>query len=412
MNGIEWTIQLRFVVALALGFLIGLERESSGQERDGKVFSGLRTFSLISLFGFGCAALHEAGVSFTLPVGLLAITAMGVMEYAAKQRVGRIGWTTEVAALVTFVVGALAYLTEVWVSMAIAIVTAILLSEKAELETQVEKLKKIELLAILRFLLVSLIIYPVLPDQAYTRFAINPTDTWKIVIMVSSVGFVGYFLARKFGSRTGLWLSGVLGGIVSSTVATVAMGRVAQQREDCTREALRASVLACSVMYLRILALLAVVNAALAEALAWQLLALAGIGVLFALTLRTDRPTHAGPAETPLQNPFEIRPAIAFAVLFVVISIVTRIVQESFGGMGFMALAALVGVTDIDPFLLSIAHDNASVTPIIVQGALVAMMSNTLVKGIYFAGLSRLGRKDALLRFGAWTLLHIPLLFL
>jgi uncharacterized membrane protein (DUF4010 family) len=412
MSGIDWTIQLRFVVAVALGFLIGLERQSSSMERETRVFSGLRTFSLISILGFACAVMYERGVPTLLPLGLFSIAVFAAMEYYAKQLDGRVGWTTEVAAVLTFVIGALCVIEDVWLPMAIAIVTAILLSEKAELEEQVEKLQKVELLAILRFLLVSLIIYPVLPDQKYTRFEIIPTDVWKIVIMVSGVGFFGYFLGRRYGSRAGLWLSGLLGGIVSSTFVTVAMGRIAQKDAGSAREALRASLIASSVMYVRILALVSVVNSAFFDALAWKMAVLTAAGAVICLSVRTEKRDMTDRPATTLQNPFEIKPALLFAALFVALSVITKLVREKFGSMGFLALAAVVGVTDIDPFLLSVAHDNADITPDIVRGMLLAMMSNTLIKGIYFSALAESLRIAAMVRYAIWTLLHVPLLFL
>lgn len=225
MSTFQWTPPLRFVVALVLGFLIGLEREKTSIDRNRFVFSGVRTFSVISLLGYGCAWLFQLQVTLALPVGLVAVTGFAVAEYLEKSKDARAGWTSEAALLLSFVVGALALLADVWVSMALGIISTMLLSEKAEIEKQVEALNKTEFLAVLEFLLVTFIILPVLPDEAYTQFNLRPRSIWQIVVIVSSIGFVGYWLSKRFGSRVGLWLSGLLGGIVSSTAVTIALGR-------------------------------------------------------------------------------------------------------------------------------------------------------------------------------------------
>jgi hypothetical protein len=212
LGTIEWTIQLRFIVALSLGFLVGLERESIKVDRK-LIFGGVRTHPIISMFGFGCAWLYQIGVTFMLPAGLLAIATLTGIAYVAKIRSDRFGTTSEISALLTFIIGALAMLVDVWIAMAMGIVNTMLLSEKAMLESYVERLSKVEFLATVKFLLVTLIILPVLPNQEFTPFHINPTKVWQIVIIVSTLGFVGYMLEKKFGAKVGLWLSGILGGI-------------------------------------------------------------------------------------------------------------------------------------------------------------------------------------------------------
>ncbi|HMK37795.1 MAG TPA: MgtC/SapB family protein, partial [Bacteroidota bacterium] len=356
MNSIEWTPQLRFAVALALGFLVGLERESAKIERKTMVFGGVRTHPMIAMFGFGCAWLSQIGVAFMLPAGLAAMIALTSVAYIAKIRAERFGTTTEFSAILTFVTGALALLVDIWAAMAVGVLNTILLSEKASLETWVERLDRAEFLATLRFLLVTLIILPVLPDQSYTPYQLNPTHIWQIVILVSTIGFVGYILSKRFGERAGLWVSGILGGVVSSTAVTVAVGRAAQAAPGRGRSALQAALLASSVMYFRILVLIAVIGPQLVPHLWWKCAILAGSGVVLALlTPPRDGAEDVHPAP-PLHNPFEITPALLFAALFVVLMVVTSVVRETLGNSGLIALGAIVGVSDIDPFILSLAR--------------------------------------------------------
>ncbi|MEW6511969.1 MAG: MgtC/SapB family protein [Bacteroidota bacterium] len=410
MTTIEWTVQLRFVVALALGFLVGLERESTKIEQQKLVFGGVRTHPLISLLGFGCAWLHNVGAEFFLPAGMLAMTVLTGIAYVAKIKSERYGSTSEVSALLTFVTGALALLVDIWAAMALGVFNTILLSEKARLETYVENLNKVEFLATLKFLLVTMIILPVLPDRPFTRFELNPTAIWRIVILVSSIGFVGYFLSKKFGERVGLWLSGLLGGIVSSTAVTIAVGRLAQTSPQRGARALQAAILAGSVMYLRILVLVAIVSPIFVDPLWWKLVVLSVVGLALSFRVTRDGGEEHEPPPS-LQNPFEITPALMFAVLFVVLLVATEMVRESMGLTGLYALGALVGVSDIDPFILSMIQV-PSLGDIVVTAVLIAMMSNTVVKGVYFGFLVPGERRAVAWRYAVWAVAHVPLLLL
>jgi uncharacterized membrane protein (DUF4010 family) len=408
MGIIEWTFPLRFAVALALGFLVGLERESTKIEQQKLVFGGVRTHPLISLFGFGCGWLYQIGVTFMVPAGLLAMGALTSIAYLAKIKGERYGSTSEVSALLTFVTGALALLVDVWIAMALGVVNAILLSEKAMLETYVERLNKVEFLATLKFLLVTVIILPVLPNQEYTYFRLNPTRIWQMVILVSSIGFVGYFLSKKFGERVGLWLSGLLGGIVSSTALTLSVGRIAQKDPDRASSALQASLLASSVMYIRILVLIWVINFSFVPLLWWRLVLLALVGTALSIRINAKAPAPGGAMVSGLQNPFEIRPAMLFAVLFVFLSVATVLVKQTVGSAGILVLSALVGVSDIDPFILSVVQVPETGMQVVCSAIIVAMMSNTVAKAVYFSVLAPSARRSALWRYAVWTVIHVP----
>ena len=412
MESLNFPSEVRFFLALALGFLIGLERESSGLITKGRVFAGVRTYSLISAFGFGCAWLFEKNVTLALPVGLIAVAALALVGYLAKLRQGHIGWTSEVAALLTFVVGGLCLLGEIWVPMALGIVATFLLSEKAEIEHYVERLDKAEFLAVVKFLLVTVIILPVLPDAQYTQFKLNPRHIWQIVVIVSAIGFGGYILAKKLGDRLGLWAAGILGGIVSSTAVSITMGRLARQSPALARNALAASIMASSVMYLRILVIIWLVKPLFVPHLALSLVLLSAVGMILAFYARSTQPSTERPAADNLQNPFEIRPALLFAGLFVILSVVTSLVRSFYGSAGLLVLAFASGVTDIDPFILSLVDHAETFQTVVVTAVLVAMAGNTVMKGIYFGALSPEQRRACWWRYGLWAVLHLPLILI
>ncbi|MEG8947931.1 MgtC/SapB family protein [Rosettibacter firmus] len=414
MIDIEWTAQLRFIVALALGFLVGLERESSKSKQKKIVLGGVRTYPIISMLGFGCAWLYSIGVQAILPIGLIAVSGLTAISYFTKVQTERLGVTSEVTALVTFIVGALAYLVDIWAAMTLGIINTILLSEKARLEEMVEKLDRVEFLAVLKFLLVTLIILPVLPDKDYTIFHLNPSKIWKIVIIVSSLGFIGYFLSKRLGDHIGFRLSGFIGGIVSSTAVSIAYGRMAQKNENVANNALQGALIASSVMYLRVLILIMIVNPLIVSSVWWQLIVLSIIGFVLSYF---DLKVHSGKSSfnkdsQNLQNPFEIRPSLMFALLFVLLTVITGWVKMYFGQSGVLTLSIIVGVTDIDPFILSIISTSNFEIKVMASAIIISMMSNTIMKGIYFSYLSAESRKESLIRFGILAVLHIPIVVL
>jgi uncharacterized membrane protein (DUF4010 family) len=411
MTTFEWTYELRFLVALAIGFLVGLERESTKQENKSLFLGGVRTFPIVSLFGFGCAWIYRLGATFMLPTGLLTIGALTVVAYVAKVKAGRYGATSELSLIVTFLVGALALLVDVWVSMAIGVVMTLMLSEKAGMEEYVEKLDRVGFLATLKFLLVTVIILPVLPDHDYTQFKLNPSHIWQIVALVSTVGYVGYLLSKRYGKKAGMWMSGLLGGIVSSTAVSISAGRAAQKDPSRARAALQATILASSMMYLRILVLIAIVVPGLVAFIWWRLCILSAIGFALAAMLK-HQPDSSSSGETPeLHNPFEIRPAMLFAVMFVALSVFTTIVKQQMGNTGTFGLALIVGVSDVDPFILSLLRETDLVHSIVATAIVLATMSNTIAKGFYFGTLASTVRRQTASRYAIWALLHLLVVF-
>ena len=413
MNGLfEWTLGLRFLVALAMGFLIGLERESGRKEHSKFFFGGVRTFPIVAVFGFSCAWLSSNGVPWLVPVGLVAVAALAVVAYLEKIQAGRLGATSEVSALLTYVVGVLALMADVRLPIAIGVINTILLSEKSVLEGYVERLDRTDFLATLKFLLVTVVIYPALPNINYTAFNLNPARIWQIVVMVSAIGFVGYILSRKLGARLGLPLAGFLGGIASSTAVSVATGRLAKENPGQVNAALQASLLASSVMYVRLIVLIAIFGGGSILAFDWRLGLLCASGLLLALTVRRGAPVGGASGEViTLQNPVEIRVAVLFAFLFVGLKVATGLAVKYLGQGGVFGLGAVSGLVDVDPFVLSLVQGALS-GRLMVQALLVAVMVNTLVKGVYFASLSRGNWAGVMWRYGVWALCHVPLMWI
>ncbi len=231
-------------------------------------------------------------------------------------------------------------------------------------------------------------------------------------MLVSTVGFAGYFLTKKYGNRAGLWLSGLLGGIVSSTAVSIAAGRIAQHSPDRSVNALQATILASSVMYIRILMLIWFIKPSFAQSIWLPLVSLAIVGLLLSIHKEGEVPiSDKAPVQT-VKNPFEIRPALIFATLFVVLSVVTVLVQRFYGDTGLLTLAGVVGVSDIDPFILSVVNQMTLAKGLAAAAIIISMMSNTVIKAVYFGFLAKHVRTSVAWRFGLWALLHLPALAL
>jgi uncharacterized membrane protein (DUF4010 family) len=407
----EWTLGLRFLVALAMGFLVGLERETGRKEQTHFFFGGVRTFPIVSLAGFACAWLSANGLPLMMPAGLLAVTALAVTGYIQKMKAGRFGATSEVSVLVTYMIGALSLMADVRLPIALGVVNTILLSEKSALESYVVRLNRNEFLATLKFLLLALVIYPVLPDAEFTPYHLNPARIWQIVVMVSAIGFVGYILSRKWGPRLGLPLAGFLGGIASSTAVSVATGRLARAMPVYAGAALQASLLAGSVMYVRLLVLIALFGGGSGAGLNLRLEVLCLVGLGLALTVRNGKTEGAMPGEFPsIQNPVEIRVAVGFGLMFVVIKVGVALAKEYLGQAGVLGLGVLSGVVDVDPFVLSLVQGTLS-GRLMLQAVLLAVMVNTLAKGVYFSLLSGTNRFQTFWRYLLWGACHVPLIW-
>jgi uncharacterized membrane protein (DUF4010 family) len=404
----------RFMIAIVLGMLVGLERSrSSLSHPERPLAAGVRTFTLLSGLGFACACLAQAGYSWMLPAGFLAVCSLAGLSYIHKQKSGAIGYTSEVAVMLIYIIGALTLLADLWIPLSLGIVGTLLLSDKEDIEGLVKKLNDAELLAVVKFLFLTVVVLPILPDQSFTRFEINPVTVWKLIILISSISFLGYILCKKFGGRFGLWLSGLMGGLVSSTAVSVSMGKLASKGGARAGNALRANLLGTSVSYLRVGAYLSALAPALMPMLWWRFALLALIGVVLAILVKApqEKPVGEGGGGMEVQNPFELKPALVFGGLFVLLTVVTELAATYVGLAGIYALGFAAGFVQVDSFILSVIRETLG-QQFIVGAVVIAMLGNSFSNGLYFCILGKPVRREGAIFFGIWSLCHIPLIFL
>jgi len=377
---------VKIVLVLFLSFLIGLEREEHKTAAGSYSFGGVRTFPLIGFIGYSIALL--AG-SQLLPVtlGFLVVGAFLLLSYWHKlSSVEAAGVTSEMSGLTTYLVGALVYYDHFWIATALSVASLLLLELKAGLEALATRTAPQEILTFAKFLLLTAVILPALPHQEFGRFHINPFKTWLVVVAVSTISYGSYVLQKVTKERGGVVLTAFLGGAYSSTVTTVAMSRRAA-REHHPHLFASGILIASGVMYLRLVVLLTLFNRQLGKMLAPAFLVLAAVAV--AVGWFWSRRTEANASEIKREfepgNPLELLAAFLFALFFLGMLVATQLAVTYLGRVGVNILAAIMGVTDVDPFIMGMTQAAGSLTPLKVAATavLIAAASNNLIKGIY-----------------------------
>lgn len=405
---------VQLVIAVALTIVMGLEREEAGTAERVRRVAGVRTFPIVGVLGFGLARLVPdapvlLGLAFAGLVGFLAVS------YWHKVQGAQYGATTEMAVLVAFVVGALVAREQAILATGITVAVTLLLQAKAPLEQFAERLPPEEIATFARFLLLTAVVLPVLPNQEYTTFGLNPFRIWLVVAAVSTLSYLSYVASQLLQRRHSMMLMGVLGGAYSSTLTTVVLAR--QSRGGGAAGPFVAAIVAASaVMYARVAVLLWIFNADLGWLLGPRILVVAGVAAVSAtilwLTSGGRSVAAQGPAEEQKpRNPLEITTALAFALLFMGITVATRLVLQYMGDAGVYGLAGVSGLVDVDAFILGLTQTAGAAVPLAVAatGVVIATAANCAVKGAYalaFAGRAT-GRWSflSLLALGALSLL-------
>jgi uncharacterized membrane protein (DUF4010 family) len=381
---------IRFGVALFIGLLVGLQREYSYDEEGDsheKTFAGVRTFALFGLIG--CAAGYLAEL-FSEPWVFIAILfAVGLLiavSYYISASAGQRGMTTEVSAMVTVVAGALCYWDQIALAVAIAVITTALLSFKLELHGFVQRLTREDIIAALKFALITAIVLPILPNESIWPppfDVLNPYRIWLMVVLISGISFLGYVLFKLLGSKRGTTLTGLLGGLVSSTATTLSFSERSRKNKGLAKPFAMAIIIAWTVMFIRVLIEVWVVNRSLFEVV-WLPVALAGLAALVYAAYLFLAPHEADEEDVVVTNPFELRPAITFGLLFGLILLVARAAQLYLGDTGVYISSFVSGLADVDAITLSMAELSGSgelSVNIAARAIVIAIMANTLVKG-------------------------------
>jgi uncharacterized membrane protein (DUF4010 family) len=381
---------IRLGVALAIGFLIGVERGwHEREEAEGERAAGVRTFALIGLFGgmWGLLALEIGPAPLGLAFFALAGAAI-LFRWRETEAEGSRGMTTLVAAFLTFSLGAYATIGDMAVASAAAVATAIILAAKDWLHAWVRLLTWRELSATLILLAMSVVALPALPDRGFgPHQALNPREIWLMAVVIAGVSFVGYVAVKIAGERFGALIAGTAGGLVSSTATTLDAARRARAAPTLWRLRLSAALAASAVMFIRIGVIVALFGPALLPRLIGPLVAAmivsAGAALLFNRPWAKQESPSEAAGDAYLRNPFEFRQVVGFGLLLAVILVLTRVLTEAFGVSGGIALAAVAGLADVDAITLSMTRLAAASTaaPAVIA-ILIAAATNSLSKSV------------------------------
>jgi len=408
---------IKILLVLALSLLVGLEREEHKATSDPSAFGGVRTYPLIGLIGYAMALLG-GGRLLPLTVGFAVLGGFLFLSYWHKLTTSAVaGITSEVSALTIYVVGGLVYQGHFWVAATLSVASVLLLELKTALEGLTKRIAGEEILTFTKFLLLTAVILPILPNQAFGPFQINPFKTWLVVVAVSAVSYASYVLQKLTKPKGGVLLTAILGGAYSSTVTTVALAKRAS-REDQPHLFSGAILMASGVMYLRLVILVGLFNRSLMIRLAPSFFGLAFVALAagWLWSRRPDECPEAVKREFEPANPLELWAAFLFAILFLAMLVVTHLTVVYLGRAGIYGLAAIMGVMDVDPFVMSVTQATPALTPLAVASAsiLIAAASNNLVKGIYAYALAdrKTGTQSLRLLAGLAVLGLAPLLWL
>ncbi|WP_420628692.1 MgtC/SapB family protein [Candidatus Leptofilum sp.] len=384
------TLFYRFGVALFIGVLVGLQREADADDeadRSRKIFAGIRTFALLSLAGCTAAFVaNELGQPWAF-IGIFLLLGMLITAaYVITGTRGSVGMTTEVAAVIVVLAGALCFWDQLEIAVALGVVTTALLSFKLELHGFAARLTREDIVATLKFAIITAIILPVLPNQSFgppPLDVLNPYKIWLMVVLISGISFLGYVLIKLVGSRQGIGLTGFLGGLVSSTAVTLSFAQRSQKEAQLAKPFALAILIAWTVMFVRVLVEVAVTNMPLLGVV-WLPVAAAGLAGLAHGAYLYFAPRNAEAGGVAVSNPFELGPAITFGLLYGVILLAARAAQHYFGDTGVYLSSILSGLADVDAITLSMAELSNSGNlelPTAARAIVLAAMSNTVVKG-------------------------------
>jgi len=378
---------IKFLVVVIFGFLTGLELREYYSQKQGEVFSvgTTRTFTFIAMLGF---VLYL--ISFQIyMLGLFVLSIFLSIFYVHKLKIGKKGILTILISLITYSFSGIEeksifYIPLIYVSI------VFILSSQPKIQQLTQKINNEELITLAKFLLLSVVILPILPDNNVIPYvSVSPFKIWLAVVVVSSISYMSYILQKYFFPRTGIMITGILGGIYSSTATTVVLAK-----KGATNLVQGSIVVATGVMYLRLLAIVAIFNFTLSKSLFLPSVSLFLASLIIFYFLKENNKNVESDVNS---NPLELQVASIFAGLFILMAVLTKVVVIHFGNTGLQALSAIVGFTDIDPFILSLIQGKYAVTQNdIIQAILIAASSNNILKAIYTGIFSKWQMKKAM----------------
>ncbi len=393
---VELALIQNFLVALAFGAFIGLEREYARYRKGSKDYAGIRTFPLIALFGALAAYLGEQFSPYILVAATILIGGLIIAAYYSISKSGpaHTGATSEMAGLVTFFLGVLAYHEQFVLGTVLAIAVTLILYLKSFLHRFAKTLQPSEMRDTIKFAIIAFVILPFLPDQGYGPNGLfNPFKFWLLVVFISGISFVGYMLVKWIGSK-GIPMLGVLGGVASSTATTSSFAEQSKKARTLYRSFAVGVILANGIMFIRVLVEVFVVNRTLYYSMLLPFVILIAVTALLGYVLWRKAANAQGSLE--LSSPFTILPAIKFAIFFAAVLGIVKLAETYLSTQGVYAVSFLSGFADVDAIALSLSQlaNGTLALETARNGIIIATLTNIASKaGIaYWFGGKQFGR--------------------
>lgn len=372
-------------VVFGIGMLIGLEREVSHQEPD-SLFAGFRTFPLVALFGYLSALVSVSFGIWILVVAFTAVVVLVSVSYIRLSAKNDIGATTEVTFLVAFLLGVMVQLDQILPAVSVAVLVTALLSIKFQVTAALGKFTRHDLTALIRFAIMAAIILPFLPDESVgPMHVLNPRAAGLMILLISGISFAGYVAIRLLGPEQGIHLTALLGGVVSSTALTWDFARKSRETPEHASRLATGMVMAWSVMYSRVLVILWIFSPEIGVVATLPMLVTSGVGFLTSRWIvRAPQPEGGIVKSGGVQNPLNMKNAILFTALFLVVAFLSRVAQDWLGTGGLYLVAAISGLTDVDAIVYSVITSDL-IAEIATVAILLAALVNTLFKSVLAA---------------------------
>ncbi|MCE7732213.1 MgtC/SapB family protein [Vibrio campbellii] len=372
-------------IALLLGAIVGTQRGWVMRNSvEGSRVAGIRTFSLVGLLGGLVGILANIYTPLLLGFALIALVILACIAFVIQQRKSEdISITGVVSLVITFVLGSLAVSGEPVLAAAAAVITAVVLDNKRELHQALQRLQEYELDAALRLLLISIVLLPLLPNQAYGPWkALNPYEIWWMVVLIASISFVGYFAIKIGGAKRGILFTSVFAGLSSSTALTLQFSHLSREQANISPLLASGILLSCGTMFPRLLIVLSVINPQLVTLLGPIVLVM--MAALYLPAWWIWRRSEVEQIEQPNKqtNPLALQSALFFGVVLAVIMLLSHALSDLFGSAGVLILSALSGITDVDAISLALGRQSTQTLSVetAALGILIAASVNTVVK--------------------------------
>lgn len=411
---LDFNVFYRLAAAIGIGLIIGLQREHTYYDQSGRHPAGVRTFTLVGLAGAMAALLSDQMggvapfVTGFVVVGMLLMAmhvsfAIGHRKHEDSTGVhlpGGDGITTSIAVVIVYLLGGICWYGRLLESCVIVVVILWVLSAKEQLHTFAQKLSKEDILATVKFAVISALILPFLPNQAYGPAGLevlNPHTIWLFVVFISGIGFVGYVLIKLVGPGKGIWLTGLLGGLASSTALTLNLAGRSRENEDYASDFTLGIVLSWAVMYVRLYLICIFLSSSLAGPLALPLLLPVVPALGYALYLKVKEFRNHQQKSADFTNPFKLLPAIKFGVIFTCVMFVANAARVYLGSGALLACSFLGGAAEMDAVAFSVIDMNLKsglAVRELVLALLFASLANTITKGglVFFLGAKSMRR--------------------